>query len=101
MKPFRGRQRELEILNEVWDSPRAQMLILYGRRRVGKTALLTHWMQTAGRRVLYWVASPTSAMAQLRSFSQAVYNFASPRSPAPDGFTYGSCAIAEVGDARS
>ena len=90
MKPFIGRQRELEILNEVWDSPRAQMLILYGRRRVGKTALLTHWMQTAGRRVLYWVASPTSAMAQLRSFSQAVYNFASPRSPAPDGFTYGS-----------
>jgi hypothetical protein len=29
-------------------------------------------------------------MAQLRSFSQAVYNFASPRSPAPDEFTYGS-----------
>lgn len=90
MKPFIGRQQELSILNELWDNPRAQMLILYGRRRVGKTALLTHWMHTSRRRILYWVASPTSATAQLRSFSQAVYNFASPSRPAPDDFTYAS-----------
>lgn len=89
MKPFIGRERELSLLEELWDSQKTHMLILYGRRRVGKTALLAHWLQTSGRRVLYWVASPTSALAQLRSFSQAVFNFASPRSPAPEGFTYG------------
>ena len=42
------------------------------------------------QRVLYWVATPTSAANQLKSFSQAVYNFAAPRTPATDDFTYGT-----------
>lgn len=90
MKKFLGRERELGMLDELWASPSAQMLIMYGRRRVGKTALLTHWMQKSGQRVLYWVATPSSAANQLKSFSQAVYNFAAPQTPAPDDFTYGS-----------
>jgi AAA+ ATPase superfamily predicted ATPase len=57
---------------------------------VGKTALLAHWIRETGRRALYWVASPDSALAQLRSFSQAVYNFANPSAPAPESFTYAS-----------
>ena len=90
MNAFIGRQKELSVLDHLWDSNRAQFLILYGRRRVGKTALLTHWIRKTGRRVLYWVASPNSALAQLRSFSQAVYNFANPTAPAPESFTYAS-----------
>ncbi len=39
---FIGRRQELALLDLLWDSDRAQFLILYGRRRVGKTALLTH-----------------------------------------------------------
>ena len=80
---FFGRQRELATLDSLWGRERAAMLILYGRRRVGKTRLLTHWMQKSGRRALYWVAEPSSALDQLRSFSQALYNFANPGSPAP------------------
>ena len=38
----------------------------------------------------YWVAKPSSALDQLRSFSQAVYNFANPGAPAPMDFTYTS-----------
>lgn len=90
MNAFIGRQRELAVLDHLWDSNRAQFLILYGRRRVGKTALLAYWIRETGRRTLYWVASPDSALAQLRSFSQAVYNFANPTSPAPESFTYAS-----------
>ncbi len=37
---------------------------------------------------LYWVAEPTSALDQLRSFSQALYNFEHPEAPAPLEFTY-------------
>jgi hypothetical protein len=65
---------------------------------VGKTRLLTYWLRQSGagetgqdqpaRRVLYWVAEPSSALDQLRSFSQAVYNFANPQAPAPEDFTY-------------
>ncbi|HPH98285.1 MAG TPA: ATP-binding protein [Anaerolineaceae bacterium] len=87
--PFIGRQRELSLFDRLWQSDRSQFLILYGRRRVGKTVLMTHWIQKTGARALYWVASPDSALAQLRSFSQAVYNFGS-STPAPQSFTYAS-----------
>lgn len=95
---FVGRSSELDLLDRLWDRPGATLLILYGRRRVGKTRLLTYWLQRTAegesggtqpsRRVLYWVAEPSSALDQLRSFSQAVYNFANPGAPAPLDFTY-------------
>ncbi len=99
MKPsFVGRETELQLLDRLWARPDATLLILYGRRRVGKTRLLTYWLRQSDagktgqeqpiRRVLYWVAEPSSARDQLRSFSQAVYNFANPQAPAPEDFTY-------------
>lgn len=85
---FKGREAELRLLDTLWESPQAALLILYGRRRVGKTRLLTHWRERHSDRALYWVAEPTSAFDQLRSFSQALYNFAHPDKPAPLDFTY-------------
>ena len=87
---FYGRKSEMKVLDGLWASPRDEFLVLYGRRRVGKTALLAEWIRRTGNRALYWVASPTSAAAQLRSFSQSIYNFGNPGLPAPDGFTYSS-----------
>ncbi|MBX7236799.1 MAG: ATP-binding protein [Caldilineales bacterium] len=87
---FVGRRTEMALLDSLWASPAATMLILYGRRRVGKTRLLTQWLQRSGKRTLYWVAEPSSAADQLRSFSQAIYNFAHPEHPAPDDFTFAS-----------
>ena len=85
---FIGRDQELELLDSLWSAPGAQFLVLYGRRRVGKTTLLANWIERTGYRCLYWVASPSSALGQLRSFSQTVYNMANPDTPAPDDFTY-------------
>lgn len=85
--PFVARASELRLLQEQWDAPAARLLILYGRRRVGKTRLITHWLETSGARALYWVADPTSAAEQLRSFSQALYAFENLQA-APDAFTY-------------
>lgn len=87
---FIGRAEEMKLLNNLWESPKASLLILYGRRRVGKTRLLTHWLQEHSDYALYWVAEPTSAFDQLRSFSQALNNLATPDTPAPAHFTYGS-----------
>ena len=88
---FIGRGLELQTLDRLWASNRgAEFLILYGRRRVGKTALLAHWIQTRNPRALYWVATPDSALAQLRSFSQAVYSFGRSNLTIPDSFTFGS-----------
>lgn len=86
--PFIGRSQELSLLDQLWEAPGAQFLVLYGRRRIGKTALLAHWIEHTGHRALYWVATPSSPLTQLRSFSQAVYNAANPDALAPDDFTY-------------
>ena len=81
---FVGRQAELQALDELWASSRAELIILYGRRRVGKTRLLTHWLKTRKPRAIFWVAEPTSSLDQLRYFSQTIYNFENPTSSAPD-----------------
>jgi AAA+ ATPase superfamily predicted ATPase len=85
--PFIARERELKLLQKEWESDKARLLILYGRRRIGKTRLVTHWMETFKPRALYWVAEPTSSKDQLRSFSQALFNFES-NSVVPDDFSY-------------
>lgn len=88
--PFVGRNEELKLLNRLRESSKAELLILYGRRRVGKTRLLTNWLHTPRPRVLFWTAEPTSRLDQLRSFSQAVSNFRHPDMPVPAAFTYAS-----------
>jgi len=85
---FKGRLTELALLDSLWESPSASLLILYGRRRVGKTRLLTHWLSENKKRGIYWVAEPSSALHQLRSFSQVIYNFSHSDAPAPRNFTY-------------
>ncbi len=85
---FVGRRDELELLDGLWAVPRATLLILYGRRRVGKTRLLTHWLKRHGAYGLYWMAEATSAREQLRSFSQAIVHFIDPDTPTPIDFTY-------------
>ncbi len=91
---FVGRSRELEVLNSLWESQKARLLILYGRRRVGKTRLLTHWLQQRERMGLYWVAEPASALTQLRSFSQALMSFIDPVADVPPDFTFSSWELA-------
>jgi AAA+ ATPase superfamily predicted ATPase len=91
-REFKGRRHELALLDSLGASTEASFLVLYGRRRVGKTRLLTHWLKQIDLRGLYWVAEPSSTLDQLRSFSQALYNFANPTTPAPADFTYATWA---------
>ena len=37
---FKGRKKELKLLEDLYDSKQFEFLVLYGRRRVGKTELL-------------------------------------------------------------
>jgi uncharacterized protein len=91
---FVGRSRELEVLDNLWRTPKATLLILYGRRRVGKTRLLTHWLQNHNANGLYWVAEPASSLTQLRSFSQALMSFMDPEANVPPDFTFASWELA-------
>lgn len=70
---FVGRKREFQTLDSFYRSPEAGLLILYGRRRVGKTRLITHFLdQFDENPSFYWVATTHSEAFQLRDFSQAV-----------------------------
>ena len=42
---FIGRERELSSLNKLYDSGKFEFVVLYGRRRVGKTALINHYLK--------------------------------------------------------
>lgn len=86
---FIGRFRELSEFNRLYQSQKAEFLILYGRRRIGKTRLITHWMEIEKPRVFFWIAEPTSSTDQLRSFSQAVFRFESAQAQPPQDMSYG------------
>ncbi len=42
---FVGRTRELQTLKNFYKSAKAGLLILYGRRRIGKTRLITRFLE--------------------------------------------------------
>ncbi len=66
---FIDRQRELQFLNTILERPRpqpAQLVLLYGRRRVGKTTLLRHWAANSGLPYTYWVAEKEPSSLQRR-----------------------------------
>lgn len=68
--PFLDRQEELVWLQDGWNSGRAEFRILYGRRRVGKSALLDQF--AAGKRKVVYQAVEGTTTDQLRDLTQAV-----------------------------
>jgi AAA+ ATPase superfamily predicted ATPase len=87
---FIGRKRELLALEHFYNTSEAGLMILFGRRRVGKTSLLTHFMesrQLSGG--FYWMATTHNTAYQLRDFSQALFRY-DPRftSPPSADFTF-------------
>jgi AAA+ ATPase superfamily predicted ATPase len=89
---FFNRERELATLDELWTRAGSQFLVLYGRRRVGKTSLMINW--GADKATLFWTARRTSATNLLRDFSQAIYRFEHPEMPPEAAFTYPSWEMA-------
>jgi uncharacterized protein len=68
---FVDRREELNFLNRLLNRKQpgpGQMVLLYGRRRVGKTELLKHWCEQSGLPFTYWSADKEPAVLQRRSF---------------------------------
>ncbi|HKI53040.1 MAG TPA: ATP-binding protein [Anaerolineales bacterium] len=81
---FVDRQQELFFLNNLLDRQHpgpAQMVLLYGRRRVGKTSLLLHWTTQAGIPATYWSAEKEPAALQRRKLYAALLNMPVNRAP--------------------
>ena len=55
---FIGRHRELALLNNAWQSGKPELVIVSGRRRIGKTSLLTEFCR--GKNALFYSALQTN-----------------------------------------
>ncbi len=70
---FVGREAELEELERAYSSDEFEMVVVYGRRRVGKTTLLAHFSQ--GKPALFFTAQQQSPMNNLADFASAIADF--------------------------
>jgi AAA+ ATPase superfamily predicted ATPase len=74
MDPFlpgpNNRKQELEFLEAKWREPGAQFIVLWGKRRVGKTELVKQFISDKPN--AYFLAESTSDREQLHRFSQVL-----------------------------
>ncbi len=71
MAKFYNRKQELSLLKESWDSGNAELLLLYGRRRVGKTFMLQHFLSD-DRPHCYFLASAKSISDNMALLAEAI-----------------------------
>jgi len=67
---FYNRTDELEALQQRWGSAKAEYVVIYGRRRVGKTELILRF--AADRRCIYFEASAGTERDHLDDLSRAL-----------------------------
>lgn len=67
---FIGRENELQLLEDLYTSSKFEFLVLYGRRRVGKTSLLQEFSK--GKKVIFFSAQEKNDSLNLTDFSKAI-----------------------------
>ena len=79
MDGFVGRARELNHLNKIWSQERYKTCAIYGRRRVGKTALISEFVKDKKRVVFNLIRGTESDNVQMMSkVLQEISNIESP-----------------------
>lgn len=73
---FVGRDREQAWLAEMYLSNKFQFCVLYGRRRVGKTALLQQFIKD--KKAIFFLATQTGEQSNLSLLSQAIHQAINP-----------------------
>ena len=72
---FIGRERELSNLNKLYKSDKFEFAVIYGRRRVGKTALINEFIK--GKPAICFTGVETNAKQNLENFSKCILEYAS------------------------
>lgn len=70
---FVDRENELKVLNERASSGNAEFIVIYGRRRVGKSELIDKFIE--GRNGMRLLAREETKLLQLRTFSEKLSAF--------------------------
>jgi len=64
------REEETAFLEDAFASDKSQLIVLYGRRRVGKTYLLQHFMKS--KKHTYYLCTKGNEAEQIRLLSRMV-----------------------------
>lgn len=76
MRRFVGRKEYLERLHNLWSSQETKLISIYGRRRVGKTAIIQHF--SGGKRAfLFEAIEGEDTQGQIKHFLGQVSRFTS------------------------
>ena len=73
---FIGRERELESLKEFYNKDGIGMTVIYGRRRIGKSTLITEFVK--GKRTIFYTATKVGKNRNLELFSKQVVDLLMP-----------------------
>lgn len=78
---FLGREKELQEMEYLYRQNRFQLFILYGRRRVGKTALLREFCKD--KKAIFFSAEQSNEKMNLEKFSELIFRHYKEDSLAP------------------
>lgn len=70
---FVGREKELRDLDKMYRSDKFEFAIIYGRRRVGKTALISHFIQD--KKAIYFMGVESNEKQNLENFSKSIFEY--------------------------
>ena len=71
MEKFISRENELEYLNKEYNKKESSLIILYGRRRIGKTSLIKEFGKN--KNMLYFLATEESETQNMKQLLDAYY----------------------------
>ena len=72
---FIGREKELNALEKLYLSDKFEFVVIYGRRRVGKTALINHFIDD--KKSIYFMGVESNAKQNLENLSKSILEFSS------------------------
>lgn len=72
---FIGREKELNALEKMYKSDKFEFVVMYGRRRVGKTALINHFIN--GKEAIYFMGVESNEKQNLENLSKSIIEFSS------------------------
>ena len=70
---FIGREKELKALNNLYTSDKFEFAVIYGRRRVGKTALINEFI--GDKKSIYFMGVESNAKQNLENFSKSIIEY--------------------------
>lgn len=72
---FIGRDKELNALDKLYSSEKFEFVVIYGRRRVGKTALINQFI--GDKKSIYFMSVESNEKQNLENLSKSIIEFSS------------------------